>query len=255
MHNAGFAALDMNAAYVPIETRDLREFRAFAAAAGIRGASVTIPFKRDVMSIVDELSPIAAEVGAVNTLALRDGRWIGTNTDADGFLEPLRRRIPSLDGLRATILGAGGAARAVGLALARRGVRIAIAARRAPEAQAVAAAVGAGVAAWPPPRQSWDLLINATPVGSRTETGTPFPGPFDGRIVYDLVYDPDPTPLMRAAEDAGCSTIGGLEMLVAQAERQFEIWTGRRPPQGLFAEAAATAIKNRSATSVSSVGS
>ena len=245
MHNAGFGALDMNAAYVPIEARDLREFRSFADAAGIRGASVTIPFKRDVMSIIDELSPVAAEAGAVNTITRRDGRWIGANTDADGFLEPLRRRMPALEGLRATILGAGGAARAVALALGRHGASVTIAARRASEARDIAKAVGATVAGWPAPAGSWDVLVNATPVGSKAQEGTPYSGPLDGRLVYDLVYDPDPTPLMRAAQNAGCAVIGGLEMLVAQAERQFELWTGRRPPEGLFAQAAAGAMKSR----------
>jgi shikimate 5-dehydrogenase len=88
-------------------------------------------------------------------------------------------------------------------------------------------------------------LINATPVGSRALGGLPFEGPLDGRLVYDLVYDPDPTPLMRAAAAAGRMVIGGLAMLVAQAERQFEIWTGQRPPAGLFIEAATAAIKSR----------
>jgi shikimate 5-dehydrogenase len=89
------------------------------------------------------------------------------------------------------------------------------------------------------------VLVNATPVGSRAVPGTPFDGRFDGHLVYDLVYDPDPTLLMQAAARAGLETIGGLAMLVAQAERQFEIWTGQRPPAGLFADAAATAIRKR----------
>ncbi|MEO6236747.1 MAG: hypothetical protein ABIQ52_07075, partial [Vicinamibacterales bacterium] len=116
---------------------------------------------------------------------------------------------------------------------------------RSDAARTVARAIGAGESAWPPGAGSWDLLINATPVGSRSAAGVPFSGPFDGRLVYDLVYDPDPTELMRAAADAGCSTIGGLEMLVAQAERQFQIWTGQRPAAGLFDEAADRARANR----------
>jgi len=87
--------------------------------------------------------------------------------------------------------------------------------------------------------------VNATPVGSRGVPGSPFEGPFDGALVYDLVYDPDPTELMVSARAAGCTVIGGLAMLVAQAERQFEIWTGQRPPGGLFEDAAAAAIKAR----------
>jgi 3-dehydroquinate dehydratase / shikimate dehydrogenase len=247
MHNAGFAALGMNAVYVPVESRDVAEFKELAALIGMRGASVTIPFKRDVMPLLDDVAPTAAGAGAVNTIAIRDGRWIGMNTDADGFLEPLRKRIPDLSGVRATVLGAGGAARGVGLALRREGAHVAIAARRPDAAQLVAHAIGGDVAAWPPAPGSWDLLVNATPVGSAAHRGeAPFDGPFDGRLVYDLVYDPDPTALMQEAQLSGCPAIGGLEMLVAQAERQFEIWTGQRPPEGLFEDAALSAMKSRS---------
>ena len=245
MHNAGFVALGLNAVYVPIETRDLDAFRSFAARIGLRGASVTIPFKRDVMPLLDEIEPTAEAAGAVNTIAITGGRWVGMNTDADGFLEPLRKRLPALAGTRAVVLGAGGAARGVGLALQRAGAMVAFAARRAEAARTVASAMGATVTDYPPRPASWDLLVNATPVGSRSLPGTPFEGPFDGRLVYDLVYDPDPTTLMRAAAQAGCDAIGGLEMLVAQAERQFEIWTGQRPPAGLFVEAAMQAVRNR----------
>jgi 3-dehydroquinate dehydratase/shikimate dehydrogenase len=251
MHNAGFAALGLNAVYVPVESRDIEGFREFAGLVGMRGASVTIPFKRDVLPLLDELAPTAAAAGAVNTIAIRDGRWIGLNTDAEGFLEPLRKRLPELTGIRAVILGAGGAARGVGMALRREGAHVAIAARRPEGAQVIAEAIGAEVSDWPPRAGSWDLLVNATPVGSAAHPGeVPFAGPFDGRLVYDLVYDPDPTELMRLAALKGCAAIGGLEMLVAQAERQFEIWTGERPPAGLFAEAAASATKSRSVCSV-----
>jgi 3-dehydroquinate dehydratase / shikimate dehydrogenase len=248
MHNAGFAALGLNAVYVPFETRDLEELRPFASELGLRGLSVTIPFKQDVMPLVDELAPAAEAAGAVNTIAIRQGRWIGSNTDADGFLEPLRARRLDFRALRVVILGAGGAARGVGLALAREGAHVAISARRADAAEQVARAIGGQTTAWPPPARWWDLLVNATPVGSRAVPGTPFEGPFDGRLVYDLVYEPDPTDLMTRAGRAGLEVIGGLAMLVAQAERQFEIWTGQRPPAGLFAEAAASARSKRQET-------
>jgi 3-dehydroquinate dehydratase/shikimate dehydrogenase len=253
MHNAGFAALGLNAVYVPLETRDLDGLRAFAAEIGLRGLSVTIPFKQDVLTLVDEIAPEARAAGAVNTIAIGGGasaapgagRWIGSNTDADGFLEPLRARGVPLRGLRATILGAGGAARGVAFALAREGAAVAIAARRAEAAAAVAAAIAGTTAPWPPPRGSWDLLVNATPVGSRAAAGTPFEGPFDGGLVYDLVYDPDPTELMARAARAGVATVGGLAMLVAQAERPFETRPGQRPPAGLFVEAARAAARAR----------
>jgi 3-dehydroquinate dehydratase/shikimate dehydrogenase len=246
MHNAGFAALGLNAAYVPLDVRDLGGLRELGGAIGLRGASVTIPFKRQLSDVLDDMAPTAAAAGAVNTIAVRNGRWIGMNTDADGFLEPLRAQVPDLRGVRAVILGAGGAARGVGLALRREGADVAIAARRPEAAGMVAEAIDVGTSAWPPPSGSWDILVNATPVGSRAVPGTPYDGAFDGRLVYDLVYDPDPTELMTAAATRGCVVIGGLAMLVAQAERQFEIWTGQRPPAGLFAEAAASAIQTRS---------
>jgi len=246
MHNAGFAALGLNAVYVPLETRDLADLRAFAEKVGLRGASVTIPFKQDVMTLVDEMAPTAAAAGAVNTIAVRDGRWVGLNTDADGFIEPLRRRLPAgMTGLRAAVLGAGGAARGVGLALKRVGADVTICARRPEAARAAAHAIGAHAGDWRPAPGSWDVLVNATPVGSGAVSGAPFDGPFDGRIVYDLVYDPDPTPMMTTARDAGVETIGGIEMLVAQAERQFEVWTGQPPPAGLFREAAAETVRCR----------
>ena len=248
MHNAGFAALGFNAAYVPLDARDLDGLRPFGEAIGLRGASVTIPFKREVMALLDDVAPTAAAAGAVNTISVRDGAWVGTNTDADGFLEPLRARVRDLRGQRAVILGAGGAARGVGLALRREGSVVAIAARRPDAAADAAHAIGAETSAWPPPPGSWDILVNATPVGSRAVPGTPYDGALDdGTLVYDLVYDPEPTELMTSAAARGCAVIGGLAMLVAQAERQFEIWTGQRPPAGLFAEAAASAIKSRSA--------
>ena len=245
MHNAGFAALGINAAYVPLDVTRLDGLKDFANAVDLRGLSVTIPFKLDVLPLLDEVAPEARAAGAINTIAIVNGRWIGRNTDAEGFLAPLRHRIPSLSGVRASILGAGGAARAAGLALLDAGAIVTVCARRPAAALVVADAIGARAGEWPPPRGSWDLLVNATPVGSRALPESPYAGPFDGTLVYDLVYDPDPTALMQAAQRAGCSTLGGLEMLVAQAERQFEIWTGQRPPVGLFADAAVSAASRR----------
>ena len=246
MHNAGFAALGLNAAYVPLDTPDLEGLRDLAAALGLEGASVTIPFKTDVLPLLDEMDETAVAAGAVNTIAIRKGRWIGMNTDAEGFLAPLRARLPEMNGLRAVILGAGGAARAAALALRNAGSRVTICARRPDAARAAATALGVDAGPWPPASGSWDVLVNATPVGGALAPGeVPFAGPFNGPFVYDLVYDPDPTELVRRARSEGCAVLGGLEMLVAQAERQFEIWTGQRPPAGLFASAAADAMEHR----------
>jgi 3-dehydroquinate dehydratase/shikimate dehydrogenase len=238
MHNAGFAALGLNAVYVPLEARDAADFITFAEGMRLRGASVTTPFKIPVMARADEIDPLARRVGAINTVAVSGGRWTATNTDVEGFLEPLSRRTP-LAGRRVTVLGSGGAARAVAVALASRGASVTVSARNAPEATAIARMVGGSATALPPPPGSWDVLVNATTVGSVKVSGNPMgDAALDGSIVFDLVYAPAETALLQAARQAGCQTIGGLEMLIAQAERQFELWTGQRPPEGLFAAAA-----------------
>jgi 3-dehydroquinate dehydratase / shikimate dehydrogenase len=241
MHNAGFAALGLNAVYVPLQALDVDDFVAFGRATKLRGASITSPFKVGMLSKVDEIDATGQRVGAINTLVVRDGRWLGSNTDVEGFLTPLAGRM-RLKGARVAVLGAGGAARAVAVALARQGAAITICARRTGEAADVAALAGGRPGTWPPRPGSWDVLVNATSCGSAGPDDDPMDGvALDGEIVFDLVYAPADTPLLRHARAEGCLTIGGIEMLIAQAERQFELWTGQRPPAGLFRAAAAAA--------------
>lgn len=239
MHNAGFAAAGLDAAYVPLEAADADDFVSFATAFGLKGASVTAPYKQALLGRADEIDELSRQVGAINTLRIADGRWMGRNTDVAGFLEPLERRLP-IAGLRAAIVGAGGAARAAAVALASRGARVTLCARDQRTAEAVARLMGAMAHGLPPERGSWDILVNTTPVGTYPDVdATPLPGAtLDGRLVYDLVYNPPTTRLLADAEAAGCETIGGLEMLVAQAVHQFEWWTGERPSPQVFAEAA-----------------
>jgi 3-dehydroquinate dehydratase / shikimate dehydrogenase len=245
MHNAGFAALGLNAVYVPLEASDVEDFVRFARALDLRGASITAPFKVALMSHVDEIDPVARRVGAINTLIVRGGRWIGANTDVEGFLAPLAGRI-ALKGVRASVLGSGGAARAVAVALTQEGAAVTICARRRDAAERIAMMVGGSVGNFPPRAGSWDVLVNATTAGSATAPGNPIAGAeLDGEIVFDLVYVPGETRLLADARATGCLTIGGLEMLIAQAERQFELWTGQRPPAGLFQAAAATEEESR----------
>jgi 3-dehydroquinate dehydratase/shikimate dehydrogenase len=241
MHNAGFNALGVNAVYVPLQASDANDFVAFAREMGMSGASITAPFKVDMLAQVDEVDEMAKRVGAVNTLVVRDGRWIGANTDVDGFLTPLTGRI-ALKGARASVLGAGGAARAVAVALGSQGTAVTVCARQPHAAKEVAILADGTVGTWPPTPGSWDVLINATSAGSGGPADDPMDGvPLDGEIVFDLVYAPARTPLLERAAREGCLTIGGLEMLVAQAERQFELWTGYRPPAGLFKSATGAA--------------
>lgn len=233
MHNAGFEAAGIDAGYIALDPLDAADFATFARALGIKGASITAPFKVSMMDHTDEIDALARQVGAINTLSMRNGRWFGSNTDVAGFLAPLAGRM-HLRGTRAAVLGAGGAARAVAVALASEGARVQICARRRDQAEAIARMAGVSAGSFPPPPGSWDVLVNAT--ASTDES--PMAGVrLDGEIVFDLVYSPAETPLIRQARDAGCWTIGGIEMLIAQAERQFETWTGAPPRPGLFREA------------------
>jgi 3-dehydroquinate dehydratase/shikimate dehydrogenase len=238
MHNAGFAHADLNAAYVSLEARDADDFVTFAQAIQLQGASVTAPLKVAMLDHVDDCDWLARRVGAMNTLVVRDGRWTGANTDLAGFLAPLERRM-SLHGARAAVLGAGGAARAVAAALEAEGALVRVCARRPEQAAAVASELGVAAGAFPPGPGTWDILVNATASGTRVDDQSPMHGvPLDGELVYDLTYGPGVTPLIAQARRSGCGTIGGIEMLVGQAERQFELWTGAAPPPGLFRKAA-----------------
>jgi len=251
MHNAAFAAAGIDAAYVPLSTDDFADFLAYADAMGFEGASVTIPFKLDALRAAAVQTPLAAAVGAANTLRRRvDGTWDATNTDVDGFLAPLEPLFPKgLAGVRVAVLGAGGSARAVVAALASRGARVAVHARRIEQAAEVAAAFGASPAALPPAPGSWDLLVNCTPLGGANRRHeSPMAGaPIDGRAVYDLTYGDGDSALVADARRAGRVVLDGLPMLIAQAERQFQWWTGQRPEPGIMQAAALNAL-GRTAT-------
>jgi 3-dehydroquinate dehydratase/shikimate dehydrogenase len=241
MHNAAFRAAGLDAVYIPLYAADFDDFLTFAEAMTVTGVSVTIPFKLDALRAAHDADALTRAVGAANTLRRTAGDWEAANSDVQGFLDPLDALYPgSLKGARAAVLGAGGSARAVVVALVSRGAHATLHARRVEQAEEVASACGANVGTWPPPPASWDLLVNCTPLGGPTlRNQSPLPdGPFLGRLVYDLTYGDSETPLLRDARKAGCLTLNGLPMLVAQAERQFEWWTGMRPAQGVMKDAA-----------------
>jgi 3-dehydroquinate dehydratase / shikimate dehydrogenase len=245
MHNAAFQDLKVDAVYLPLAAADFEDFLAFATALPIEGVSVTAPFKIAAFEEARAIDPASRRVGAVNTLRRQAGGWEACNTDVAGFLAPLGAQA-QLQGRRATILGAGGAARAVVEGLSHAGSTVTIAARRSAQAQQLARSTGATAGSWPPAANSWDLLVNTTPVGTSPNVdASPLPdGPFTGELVYDLVYNPLDTRLLRDARAAGCRTIGGLDMLIAQAERQFEWWTGAQPREGVMREAALRALRS-----------
>ena len=239
MHNAAFRAARVDAVYLPFPATSADDFHRFGRALGISGASVTIPLKIALLKHVDEVYSVARRIGAINTIRVENGRWLGDNTDAAGFLEPLMERVTP-DGLRVSVVGAGGAARAVTVALASTGCVVRIHARNRAQAEEVATLAPASVGAWPPEPGSWDLLINCTPVGMYPHVEeTPIPADhLTGRYVYDLIYNPSTTRLLRDAATRGCATIGGLDMLVAQAREQFQWWVGTKPQAGVMREAA-----------------
>ena len=250
MHNAAFRAARVDAVYLPLAAADFDDFLAFADAVNLAGASVTAPFKVAAFERADECDPVSRRIQSVNTLRRSGTKWLGSNTDVNGFLTPLEGMM-RLHGKRATVLGAGGAARSVAVALQSAGVPVTIAARRDDQARMVAALSGAKVGTWPPAPGSWDVLVNATPVGTTPNVHeSPLPDGYrlDGMLVYDLVYNPPQTRLLTDAARSGCQTIGGLDMLVAQAQAQFEWWTDQRPADRVMRDAATAQLNGMKET-------
>jgi shikimate dehydrogenase len=248
MLNAAFGSTGIDAVYVPMETRDAPAFLTAAAALGVTGASVTAPLKSGWAERGVQVDEVGRAVGAINTLKRTSAGWSARNFDVDGFLAPFKVRQCNLQGTRVVVLGAGGAARAVAWALKREGAAVGLSARRAEAATALAADLGADAVAWPP--DSADILINATPVGTWPDADkAPIASGAGGsaRIVYDLVYNPPETRLLRHARAAGAEIIGGLEMLIAQAELQFTYWTDRPAPAGVMEQAAVAFLRKRNA--------
>jgi 3-dehydroquinate dehydratase/shikimate dehydrogenase len=238
IHNAAFEQLGLDAAYIPLAAADVDDLFDGVRALDVAGVSVTAPFKVDVMGRLASLDDDARLAGAVNTLVRDGGGWRGHNTDLDGFLAGCAGI--ELRGRRVAVLGTGGAARAVALAAHRSGAAVTCYGRDRQKAEALASAVGVGAGRRPVPAGSWDVLVNATPVGTHPDAErSAFPeSVYDGEVAYDLVYNPSRTRFLQDASAGGCRTIGGLDMLVAQAGRQIELWTGVRPHPAPMREAA-----------------
>jgi 3-dehydroquinate dehydratase/shikimate dehydrogenase len=240
MHNVAFNAKRVNAIYVPCETSRLSDFLKFARKLGFSGFSVTMPYKRAIMRELDWIDPLAAQIGACNTVAVQHGKWMGWNTDAAAVVEVLAKRL-RLPGSRILILGAGGAARSAAFALRAEGAGVIIAARREASARGLARAISAQAVPWrDADALDVDAVINATPIGMAPNSEAV---PIDlarlrVRMVFDMVYYPMETRLLAEARGRGLTTISGLEMLVSQGARQFEIWTGQSAPRALMEQAA-----------------
>ena len=241
LHNRAFEARGLPAVYVPLQAEALEPFLRALPALRLSGFSVTRPYKTAILDHLQEVEEDAALCGSVNTVVVHDGLLQGSTTDGRGVTAPLRRLV-DLKGKAVTIVGAGGAARAAALALQRKGAKVTVLARDPRQARSVAAAIGCG---WSDLAVglagAYDVLVNATPLGSRAfPEDSPVPAELlrPGAVVFDMVYDPLETRLLREATAAGCRTVGGLEMLIAQALAQFETWTGLEAPQEVMKSAA-----------------
>jgi len=236
IHNGAFRRLGWNAVYLAFEVKNVEEALRGIRGLGVRGVSVTIPFKTEVLPFLDKIEGLAKKVGAVNTIINRRGRLIGYNTDCEGALEALEEKM-DLRGKRVVLLGAGGAARAIGLGLKERGVPLIVVNRSKERGWALSKELRcnylpiSSLARMKEGELEADILINATSLGMVPRDGeTPIPKKFlkKGMVVMDIVYEPLQTRLLREAKEKGCVTVDGLEMLIRQGMAQFEIWTGRR---------------------------
>lgn len=258
MHNAAFAALGMDAAYVPFPLAPGHLSASVRALfrAGVAGLNVTIPHKEAMLAVVDDLSPLAAAVGAVNTVWNDREVLRGDNTDVAGLLRACARDDVRLDGLT-VILGAGGAARATVQAVMLEGGEAIILNRTAERAEQLAVSVNAmwerervhADALYEPDArlavQDADALINCTSVGLRRPDATPFPWVDalpDDCYVLDTIYVPAETRLLRDAAARGLRVRNGLAMLVEQGAESFRLWTDRDPPVDVMEAAARAAL-------------
>lgn len=244
IHNAAFAMLGLDWSFAPIAIRpdSLAEGMELLDALQVEGASVTMPHKLGVIGFCSNLTPRAQRLGAVNTLSRTEGGWEGDNTDGEGFLRFLHEDA-DLRPRSALVVGAGGAARAVAVALADEGVDVTVAARRAEAAEEVAGlAERIGTASWGR-RVACDLVVQTTPVrdDSLPAAYRAFP---KGRAAVELAYGA-PTAFLQAAEDAGAPSYDGLGMLIRQAALAFERWTGLSAPIAAMRQAAGSALLPR----------
>jgi shikimate 5-dehydrogenase len=257
IHNAAFKAVNMNAVFVPLQTADLDEFIRRMVKLETReidlnfaGFSVTAPHKRAIMRHLDYIDDTAQSIAAVNTVKVVGGQLHGFNTDADGFIQPLKNLYGDLRDARVAVVGAGGAARACVYALSKDGVDLTIFARNREKAKDLAEEFSADSDEFPNTKDkepgtcfsAYDILVNTTPLGTKGASEQESIAMFEQlngvKIVYDIVYNPIETRLLREAATAGAQTLNGLEMLIGQAVGQFEIWTDGDAPVSKMRHAA-----------------
>ena len=250
IHNAAFADKGINAAYVAFRVEDVEGAIEGIRALGIHGASVTIPHKVTIIPLLDRVDEVAKMIGAVNTVVRKGDELIGYNTDGPGAARALKEKVGDLSGKNVVIIGSGGAARAVAITLAvREGVAsIVILGVIKEELKKLARDVARNCAAkveghiiedkrLSSALKKADILINASPLGMHPEEDSiPVPASLlrAELDVFDVVYNPLETKLIREAKKRGCRTVPGVEMFLNQGVLQFEMWTGRKAPVDLM---------------------
>lgn len=241
MHLAGYQALDLPFTYVPFAVTDLEGAIRGMRALGIRGLGISMPFKQAVMPFLDELDPIAKTIGAVNTVVNEGGTLMGHNTDWIGAMRALEEEVP-VAGARVLLIGAGGAARAIAFGVKERGGTLVIANRDLEKARNLAAETGASARDLEELERAgdYDIVINATSAGMLEvdpKSLIPEKALREGLTVMDIVYKPIETELLKAARRRGARAIHGGRMLLHQAARQFELYTGKNAPLAAMDEA------------------
>jgi 3-dehydroquinate dehydratase/shikimate dehydrogenase len=248
MHNTAFKREGVNAVLLPLKTRTVQDLLTLMLELPMAGAAVTMPLKQEVMPHLAGMDPLVQRIGACNTLRVGgDLKLHGHNTDVAGVVRPLERRI-KLKGARIAVLGAGGAARAAVFGLVDQGAEVFIINRTHENAVALSRSAKAKALKHDQlAKQRFDAIINSTPCGMK-DSKQPLPlaeNELNANLVFDMVYNPLETPLLKLAKSRGLATISGLEMFVQQGARQFEIWTGKTPPEDEMRRVVERELKRR----------
>jgi 3-dehydroquinate dehydratase/shikimate dehydrogenase len=248
VHNRAFQSRRLDAVYLPflVSPAHLRDFFSMAEKLPLSGFSVTIPHKQKIVRYLDAVEPLARRIGAVNTVWRKAGKWRGTNTDAAGVTGPLARLV-RLKNASVLIVGNGGAARGAACALSDAGAKLAIVGRNLDRVRALAKICAAeSLAREQLESRHFDIVVHATPLGMFPHVNECFfNGTIPADVVFDMVYNPAETELIRRAKQQGKAVVPGLEMFIEQAVRQFEIWTGESAPRAVMQKAAAEALEHQ----------
>ncbi|AXC10704.1 3-dehydroquinate dehydratase I [Acidisarcina polymorpha] len=251
MLNAAFRRERVNSVYLPLQTSALSDLLTLVREVPLSGLSVTMPFKQEILKHLQKTDAISEKIGACNTVVRsQDGKLYGFNTDVAAVVRPLEKRLV-LRGAKVLVLGAGGAARAAVFGLKEKGAEVSILNRSLLNAQKLAKEAKAKVAkAEQLGKSDFDVIVNATPVGmGGVKTHSLLkPEEINARIVFDLVYNPIDTPLIKAARAKNIPVITGIEMFVHQGARQFEIWTGKPAPEDEMLRVVLHSLRQRAAT-------